>query len=122
MPVSFRQHVYDDIPWRVLDALLHGLAAFICVWRVPGNHWYYQWLPDALVPILWGYSWVKDRFLSQSNWLLVVHLRVLHNPLLPVGLGLLWLFVSPVFFALFVNIAVHHLIDLGTHENWKQPS
>lgn len=112
----FRSAWLGTWPLSLLDAVLHALVA----WLLPGT-WWFQYLPDAVLPVLWTRSFITNRMAADDDWLLQVH-RALHvrPPSVAVGI-LLWIgaaaWLSPW---LALHVAVHAGIDRLTHDGrWQ---
>lgn len=110
--MPFRALYARNLRTRALDLALHIVCAVI----LPGS-WWMQFVPDLVLPVLWGHGMVTDRFLPVGHPLLrvhrVLHLRHMHS---------LYLFLAAVFLlpALALHLAAHAFIDLFTHgEPWQ---
>lgn len=114
----FRSAWLGTWPLGVVDFVLHALAA----WLLPGP-WWWQWLPDMVMPVLWLHGMATNRMVDDDNWLLQVH-RMLHVRPPAVLLGvILWVGTAGYVAAsgaLLANIAAHIIIDRLTHdERWQ---
>lgn len=110
--VTFRKAFKKDIKWRLLDAALH--LASVCF--VPG-HWWYQYLPDTLVPVIWLISMYRNRPLPLDSRLMVYGRR-LHSFEVGITLATLVVFDASLVW-LSVHWLLHLLIDSFTHESWE---
>lgn len=98
---------------RLLDVALHACLAAI----LPGP-WYYQFAPDTCVYLMFGYSIITNRWLSQNNALVRVS-RGLHSPFMVVACGALAAFMGQLGVVLMLHWSCHLLIDYFTHDNWR---
>ncbi len=108
--MSFRRTYRKDLPMRVLDVLLHVIAACIT-----GSLW--QWGPDIMLVIIWPYSMIVDERLPDSSFLLEIH-KALHSILTVCLLWVVAVWWHPVKIVA-LNWAIHWFIDAFTHRDWK---
>lgn len=121
---TFRRDWIRTVPYGALDIVMHAVAAFL--W-LPGP-WWFQYLPDAVLPVLWLRSMATNRMAGDDDLWLQLH-RMLHVKAryFHTGVLLWWLLALASGAALDVNIfvlplhvAVHKAIDWITHgEGWQ---
>lgn len=75
-------------------------------------------MPDSLVPVLFGYSMVTNRWLPQGNFLVRGSL-LLHSPIIVVATGALVVLGVPSAVPLLVHWGAHLIVDHFTHDNWR---
>ena len=114
--MTFRQAYRKDLFWRILDLAGHCTLA----WLLPGL-WWWQFLPDCVVPLLWACSMVLNRPLPEESRLLNIN-RFLHHWVCPF---LVWVVLlvsrAPHGFAFLpIQWAMHLLLDEFTHKEWKR--
>jgi len=108
---AFRVAYVQTLPLRLVDVLMHLTVAF----ALPGP-WWYQGLPDIMLPVLWTKAMITDTFEPDWSLLLAAH-RTLHlrgRLGLLAGIGVVccaWLW--PV---LAGQLLAHVAIDTVTHE------
>jgi hypothetical protein len=126
--LSFRDSWKKDWKTRWIDNLCHIAFAVL----IPGP-WWFQFLPDAMVPVMFAISWKRDRFLQSQHtgdvhWMVAIS-KDLHNVLVPYCL----LFVIALLLLkgnmeeevritcwLCLHWSGHLLIDAFTHRKWKK--
>jgi hypothetical protein len=110
--VTFLRRWASDWPRRLPDAALHVLAALLA----PGP-WWVQYLPDLLLPALWGHGAATGRFLPADSVLLralrAAHLR---GAWAAAGVAVYVALALALPVLVLPQVAVHLLIDLLTHE------
>lgn len=70
--VGFRAAWRATLPDRILDLCCHALLAY----ALPG-HWWFQFLPDVMLPEMWLHGMVVDAFKPSWSLPLAAH-RFLH--------------------------------------------
>jgi hypothetical protein len=109
--VTFRSAYRADLPLRAVDLGLHVVAAVL----LPGP-WWCQWLPDAVLPLLWLRGMAINEFDTDASSLLRLH-RGLHLRGLCWPLGVLFCACGGLVLGpwLVAQWATHAVIDLFTH-------
>jgi len=112
---SFRAAYRADIRMRLLDAILHLGAALLVA-----GPWWFQYVPDLVLPALWLRGMLTNRFEPPDSWLLQLH-QSLHLRSPHEAITFLWLFACALLNPLLaLHIALHAAIDLCTHsEEWQ---
>lgn len=113
---SFRAAYAADLPRRATDVAAHAVLAAL----LPGP-WWLQYVPDALVPVLWLHGMATGRFLRASHPALRAH-RALHGRG-PVG----WAFLAAscvvglaIRSSLPLHVAAHAAVDRLSHgRGWQ---
>lgn len=77
--MNFRSEMKLDFNWRVIDLIGHIVLAL----TLPGK-WWFQFLPDIVVPFIMVHGLVTNRLLKENNFILMYH-RWLHSVLLAFG-------------------------------------
>jgi len=106
----FREALANRWPISLADTVGHVMLAVL----LPGR-WWFQVLPDGLLPVALFLSLRSDRFLPEGATLLIVH-RLLHTiwPVLAL-LGLMALSHSEVIGFMALQWFAHVLWDQFTH-------
>lgn len=113
MGQSFRLAWRSNLPTRVLDACLHiALAAFL-----PGA-WWYQYLPDVLVPVLLIHSLMTDKWLAPSSPLLRAS-KLLHSSI-SVAVCAVLAIKGYAPWWLMAHWLCHLVVDMFTHDGWHE--
>jgi len=120
---GFRSAWLRTAPRGLVDFMLHVAAA----WWLPGP-WWFQWLPDVLMPVLWLRSVVTDRMAAEDSSLLAWHRmlhirdRYFHSAAVFWWLATLaaWQLLGVHWAVLIVHVVVHAAIDRMTHEKGWQ--
>lgn len=110
--MTFRELLVSDVRVRVLDAVGHVVLAVV----LPGS-WWMQYLPDCLLPVIFGVSLYTNKLLSKRNPVLRVH-RFLHSAWVVLALVLLARY-RPVVAYIALHFTWHLILDAFTHERWK---
>jgi hypothetical protein len=119
--MTFRETYKSDASMRVVDAIGHlGLALLL-----PG-HWWFAYLPDVMLPFVFGVSLAKNKLLDKDNPFLRIH-KFLHSELwlavlcFGIALGMIvtgyrrWIGVW-----LALHWMCHCQLDLWTHDRWRE--
>lgn len=124
MNTTFRREWVSTVPYGLLDVVMHACVAFL--W-LPGP-WWFQYLPDAALPVLWLRSMASNAKADEDDWWLRLH-RVLHVKSRYFHVSVLWWWVLTLALAaaldvnvyvLPLHVAVHVAIDAMTHgEGWQ---
>lgn len=81
--MTFIEIMKSDWKWRSVDLIGHMILALV----LPGK-WWFQFLPDILVPVLFMHGWITGRLItSKDNFVLRVLLlthKNIHSVLMPV--------------------------------------
>jgi hypothetical protein len=108
---GFRTAYRGDVAYRVADFLLHCAAAFVLV-RLFGGPFYFQWLPDVCVPVIWTEGMITNRFLPNDSFWILLHRSI--------GSWFFACAVLVVSWQIGAHFLVHAMIDAVTHENWRR--
>ena len=113
--MTFRQAYRKDLVWRILDLAGHCTLA----WLLPGL-WWWQFLPDCVVPALWACSMVLNRPLPEESWLVLLN-HVLHQWAIA-GLLLSTATITGNRMVWYIGIhwTAHLSLDFFTHKEWKR--
>lgn len=126
---NFRADYKADWKMRVLDFVLHLVAAFLItrvLMHYPWRWILWQWFPDMYLLVIWPYSMITSKYLADNNWALIGH-QGMHSWQAVILALCIVLFLSfgsghwnlPLMFSCFGNCFVHIGIDHFTHEKVK---
>lgn len=113
LDLNFRTLYRRDLQVRLIDLALHLTAAVM----LPGP-WYLQWVPDVLVVPLWLHGMWTGRMLPEDSAVVRAH-HVLHSWIVPALLLLTPVRAGYYVAALGLHWGAHYLIDIVTHDNWR---
>ena len=115
----FRAMYRRDLGIRALDAIGHATLALL----LPGL-WWFQYLPDVMLPLVFGSSLFTNKLLAKRNPLLVVH-KALHSNeclflLLIAGASVRLLYQRWWLVYLALHWMCHLALDSVTHDRWRK--
>ena len=111
----FRKSWLSDWRARSIDAICHLTLALL----IPG-HWWFQYVPDMLVPVIWLWSFKTNAFLPKDSAILIAH-KLLHDlRFMALVTCFLVLIEATSLKWLTVHWFFHLVVDSFTHEKWNE--
>lgn len=116
--MSFRNIIVNRWPIAVIDLIGHCVLAY----ALPGK-WWFQFLPDIMLPFIFACSWFYNAKLAEDDPVLVVH-KLFHTIWPVVSYMLCFWFSSndKIYIAIALQWGSHVIWDQATHldSNFKK--